>query len=89
MIQLPMDNPIQESQHTSNRVKESLRSRARKGLFKGSSPTYGYAVNLSFCSLMELCFIPIFAYVVIKTQHYIPPLITATGFAFLNAKLNV
>ncbi|TCT18902.1 DNA invertase Pin-like site-specific DNA recombinase [Melghiribacillus thermohalophilus] len=32
----------QESQHTSNRVKETLRTRAKKGLFKGSIPPYGY-----------------------------------------------
>ncbi|ART78516.1 recombinase family protein [Sutcliffiella horikoshii] len=32
----------QESQNTSNRVKETLRTRANKGLFKGSNPPYGY-----------------------------------------------
>lgn len=32
----------QESQNTSNRVKSSLRSRAKKGLFMGSIPPYGY-----------------------------------------------
>ncbi|OIJ16539.1 recombinase family protein [Anaerobacillus alkalidiazotrophicus] len=34
----------QESQNTSNRVKETLRTRAIKGLFKGSIPPYGYEV---------------------------------------------
>ncbi|PAQ14741.1 recombinase family protein [Bacillaceae bacterium SAOS 7] len=32
----------QESQNTSNRVKETLKTRAKKGLFKGSNPPYGY-----------------------------------------------
>jgi site-specific DNA recombinase len=35
----------QESQNTSNRVKETLRTRAKKGLFKGSIPPYGYRVQ--------------------------------------------
>lgn len=35
----------QESQNTSNRVKETLRTRAKKGLFKGSNPPYGYEVQ--------------------------------------------
>jgi site-specific DNA recombinase len=35
----------QESQSTSNRVKETLRTRAKKGLFKGSIPPYGYEVK--------------------------------------------
>jgi site-specific DNA recombinase len=34
-----------ESQNTSNRVKATLRSRAIKGLFKGSIPPYGYEVR--------------------------------------------
>lgn len=34
----------QESQNTSNRVKETLRTRAKKGLFKGSNPPLGYEV---------------------------------------------
>lgn len=34
-----------ESQSTSNRVKATLRSRANKGLFKGSIPPYGYEVK--------------------------------------------
>jgi site-specific DNA recombinase len=34
----------QESQKTSNRVKETLRTRAKKGLFKGSNPPLGYEV---------------------------------------------
>lgn len=35
----------QESQNTSNRVKATLRSRAQKGIFKGSVPPYGYEVR--------------------------------------------
>lgn len=35
----------QESQNTSNRVKSTLQSRAKKGLFKGSVPPYGYEVR--------------------------------------------
>lgn len=35
----------QESQNTSNRVKETLRTRAKQGLFKGSNPPYGYEVK--------------------------------------------
>ncbi|MBY6088210.1 recombinase family protein [Priestia flexa] len=35
----------QESQRTSERVKAALRSRAQKGLFKGSNPPYGYIVE--------------------------------------------
>lgn len=35
----------QESQNTSNRVKETLRTRAKKGLFKGSNPPFGYDVK--------------------------------------------
>lgn len=35
----------QESQNTSHRVKETLRTRAKKGLFKGSNPPYGYEVK--------------------------------------------
>ena len=35
----------QESQNTSNRVKETLKTRAKKGLFKGSNPPYGYTVK--------------------------------------------
>ncbi|MEH7239437.1 recombinase family protein [Bacillus sp. JJ1562] len=35
----------QESQNTSNRVKETLRTRAKNGLFKGSNPPYGYEVR--------------------------------------------
>ncbi|MYL35537.1 recombinase family protein [Pontibacillus yanchengensis] len=35
----------QESQNTSNRVKETLRTRAKKGLFQGSIPPYGYNVQ--------------------------------------------
>ncbi|MDY7217735.1 recombinase family protein [Bacillus subtilis] len=35
----------QESQNTSNRVKETLKTRAKKGLFKGSNPPYGYEVK--------------------------------------------
>lgn len=36
---------VQESQNTSNRVKETLKTRAKKGLFKGSNPPYGYEVK--------------------------------------------
>ncbi|WP_245741905.1 recombinase family protein [Anaerobacillus arseniciselenatis] len=35
----------QESQNTSNRVKETLRTRAKKGLFKWSIPPYAFAVR--------------------------------------------
>lgn len=35
----------QESQNTSNRVKETLKTRAKNGLFKGSNPPYGYEVK--------------------------------------------
>lgn len=35
----------QESQNTSKRVKETLKTRAKKGLFKGSNPPYGYEVE--------------------------------------------
>lgn len=35
----------QESQNTSNRVKETLKTRAKSGLFKGSNPPYGYEVR--------------------------------------------
>ncbi|MFJ7727315.1 recombinase family protein [Neobacillus sp. NPDC097160] len=35
----------QESQNTSNRVKETLRTRAKKGLYKGSNAPYGYEVQ--------------------------------------------
>ncbi|WP_272941170.1 recombinase family protein [Bacillus coahuilensis] len=35
----------QESQNTSNRVKETLKTRAKNGLFKGSNPPYGYEVR--------------------------------------------
>ncbi|WP_188725422.1 recombinase family protein [Lentibacillus populi] len=35
----------QESQNTSNRVKESVKSRATKGLFRGSIPPYGYELR--------------------------------------------
>ncbi|WP_227940008.1 recombinase family protein [Alkalihalobacillus deserti] len=35
----------QESQNTSNRVKETIRTRAKKGLFKSSNPQYGYEVR--------------------------------------------
>ncbi|MEH7237899.1 recombinase family protein [Bacillus sp. JJ1562] len=35
----------QESQNTSNRVKDTLRTRAKKGLFHGSNPPYGYEVR--------------------------------------------
>ncbi|MEC2075318.1 recombinase family protein [Metabacillus fastidiosus] len=35
----------QESQNTSNRVKETLRTRAKKGLFKGSNAPYGYELK--------------------------------------------
>jgi site-specific DNA recombinase len=35
----------QESQRTSDRVKATLRTRASKGLFKGSIPPYGYEVR--------------------------------------------
>ncbi|MGQ9010050.1 recombinase family protein [Bacillus stercoris] len=35
----------QESQNTSNRVKETLKTRAKKGLFKGSNPPYCYEVK--------------------------------------------
>ncbi|WP_256358482.1 recombinase family protein [Bacillus sp. sid0103] len=35
----------QESQRTSDRVKAALKSRAQRGLFKGSNPPYGYAVK--------------------------------------------
>lgn len=35
----------QVSQNTSNRVKETLKTRAKKGLFKGSNPPYGYEVK--------------------------------------------
>lgn len=34
--------------------------------------------------IMALCFIPIFAYVGMRTRHFIPPLVGATGFTFLN-----
>jgi site-specific DNA recombinase len=34
----------QESQNTSNRVKETLRTRAKKGLYKGSNAPFGYEV---------------------------------------------
>lgn len=34
--------------------------------------------------IMVLCFIPIFAYLGIKTHHFIPPLVGATGFTLLN-----
>lgn len=35
----------QESQNTSNRVKETFKTRAKNGLFKGSNPPYGYEVR--------------------------------------------
>lgn len=35
----------QESQNTSNRVKETLKTRVKKGLFKDSNPPYGYEVK--------------------------------------------
>ncbi|WP_235357101.1 recombinase family protein [Bacillus alveayuensis] len=35
----------QESQNTSNRVKETLKTRAKNGLFQGSNPPYGYEVR--------------------------------------------
>ena len=35
----------QESQNTSNRVKETLRTRAKNGLFKGSIPPFGYTLR--------------------------------------------
>lgn len=35
----------QESQNTRNRVKETLKTRAKNGLFKGSNPPYGYEVK--------------------------------------------
>ncbi len=35
----------QVSQNTSNRVKETLKTRAKKSLFKGSNPPYGYEVK--------------------------------------------
>ncbi|MEH7154714.1 recombinase family protein [Neobacillus drentensis] len=35
----------QESQNTSNRVKETLRTRAKKGLYKGSNAPFGYEVK--------------------------------------------
>ncbi len=35
----------QESQTTSNRVKETLKTRAKKGLFKGSNPPFGYELR--------------------------------------------
>ncbi|MEK4735128.1 MULTISPECIES: recombinase family protein [Bacillus] len=34
----------QESQNVSNRVKSALKTRAEKGLFKGSIPPYGYSL---------------------------------------------
>lgn len=41
--------------------------------------------NLSLVtSIMALMFIPIFIYIGIKTRHFIPPLVGATGFTFLN-----
>lgn len=35
----------QEAQRTSERVKETLKTRAKKGLFKGSTPPYGYTIK--------------------------------------------
>jgi DNA invertase Pin-like site-specific DNA recombinase len=35
----------QKSQNTSNRIKETLKTRAKKGLFKGSVAPYGYDVK--------------------------------------------
>ncbi|GGB62294.1 hypothetical protein GCM10011409_44360 [Lentibacillus populi] len=35
----------QESRNTSTRVKESLKTRANKGIFSGSIPPYGYKIN--------------------------------------------
>lgn len=35
-------------------------------------------------SIMALMFVPIFIYIGIRTRHFIPPLVGATGFTFLN-----
>ncbi|MDQ7095726.1 ABC transporter permease [Desulfosporosinus sp. PR] len=34
--------------------------------------------------VMVLCFIPVFAYIGIRSRHFIPPLVGATGFTLLN-----
>lgn len=34
--------------------------------------------------IMVLCFIPVFAYIGMRTRHFIPPLVGATGFTLLN-----
>lgn len=34
--------------------------------------------------IMALCFVPVFAYVGMRFKHFIPPLVAATGFTFLN-----
>ncbi|WP_273484327.1 ABC transporter permease [Desulforamulus ruminis] len=50
--------------------------------------TFETLLRLSSLSLitgiMVLCFIPVFAYIGIKTRHFIPPLVGATGFTLLN-----
>lgn len=35
-------------------------------------------------SIMALMFVPVFIFIGIKTRHFIPPLVGATGFTFLN-----
>jgi len=35
-------------------------------------------------SIMALMFVPVFIYIGIRTRHFIPPLVAATGFTFLN-----
>lgn len=45
-------------------------------------------LRLSYLSIitgiMVLCFIPVFAYIGIRTRNFIPPLVGATGFTLLN-----
>lgn len=50
--------------------------------------TFQAILKLSYLSLntgiMVLCFIPVFAYIGIRSRHFIPPLVGATGFTLLN-----
>jgi hypothetical protein len=50
--------------------------------------TFQAVLELSYLSLitgiMVLCFIPIFAYIAIRSHHFIPPLVGATGFTLSN-----
>lgn len=43
----------QESQSTSNRVKETLQIRAKKGLYKESNAPFGYVVTRDLASLYK------------------------------------